>query len=70
MRFDFTKGKTLKYMVSLYMPDGCNDHMYFHYYKEAKDKLMKLSRSGFYEKGTSFSLYDIVKDIRKEYIRI
>ena len=70
MRFDFTKGKTAKYMVSIYMPDGCYDHLYYHSHREAKEKFDKLSKSGHYEKGTAMSLYDIQKDIRKEYARI
>ena len=70
MRFDFTKGKTAVYMVSIYTPDGCDDHLYYHYYKEAMEKFQKLKNSEHYEKGTSFSIYDMNKDVRKEYCRI
>ena len=67
MKFDFTKGKSAKYMVSIYMPDGCHDQLYYHYYREAKTKLDKLSTCGHYERGTVISLYDIKNDIRKDY---
>lgn len=70
MRFYFTNGKTAVYMVSIYTPDGYNDHLYYHYYKEAFEKFQKLKDSGHYERGTSFSIYDMKKDIRKEYVKI
>lgn len=70
MRFDFTKAKKAVYMVSVYMPDGCTDHLYYHYYKEAKKKFNYLISSGFYEKGTAFSIYNMERDIRKDYKKL
>lgn len=70
MKFDFTKGKPARYLVGIYMPDGCYDHLYYHYYREAKQKIKQLIDSKHYEKGTRISLSDIKKDIRKEYIRL
>ena len=70
MKFDFTKGKPARYLVGIYMPNGCHDHIYYHYYKEAKQKIKQLIDSKHYEKGTRISLSDIKKDIRKEYIRL
>jgi len=70
MKFNFTKGKSANYIVSIYEPDGCHDQLYYHYHREAKDKLNELKGSGCYEKGTIISLYDIHKDIRKEFVRI
>jgi hypothetical protein len=70
MKFDFTKGKPARYLVGIYMPDGCYDHLYYHYYREAKRKLNDLKNSGHYEKGTHMSLLDMIKDERKEFITI
>lgn len=70
MKFDFTKGQPAKYMVSVYDPAGCHDQLYYHYFKEAKAELCRLKESGFYEKGTIISIYDLQKDIRKEFIRV
>lgn len=70
MRFDKTLGKEAWYMVSIHMPDGCNDFLYYHYYKDAKDKFKWLCECGHYERETSFSLWDIRKDERKNYVRI
>ena len=70
MKFDFTKGKTAKYLVSIYMPCGCNDQLYYHYYKEAKEKFKTLCNCGHYDAGTRFGLYDMTKDVRKDYAKI
>lgn len=70
MTFDFTKGKTAKYLVTIHMPDGCNDKLYYHYLKDAECEVRTLTCSGYYEKGTRFSLYDMVNDVRKIYKKI
>lgn len=70
MIFDFTKGKATRYMLSIYMPDGCNDQLYYHYYREAKAKYESLKNSGYYEKGTIISIYDMKQDVSTECARI
>lgn len=66
MRFDHTKGKTARYVVTLY---GWNveDHSYFHYYKEAKSLFDRLK--GHQDCGTVLSIYDLSKDVRKDFIK-
>lgn len=65
MRFDFTKGKTATYIVSTHH-GLVDDHAYFHYYKDAKQHFDKVAEQP-HAKGTTMSLYDCVKDIRKEF---
>lgn len=54
MRFDYTKGKPIRYVVSIYYQQ-VDDHAYFSAYDEARqyfDKTEKLP------KGTRLQLYD------------
>ena len=67
MRFDYTKGQVAKYMVSIHRESG-DDFYYFHYFKGAKE-LFDSAKTREAE-GTSLSLYDMKKDIRKEYARV
>lgn len=69
MTFDFTKGKKTKYIVFIYMPDGCYDRICYHYFNEAKNKFNQLCESEHYERGTAFSLFDANKFERKAYKR-
>ena len=64
MRFDRTEGKTERYVVSLY-GENVEDHYYYHYYNKAK-KLYESMR-GEQKPGTVLSIYDVEKDIRKEF---
>lgn len=67
MRVDCTKGQDAKYMVSIHRESG-DDFYYFHYFKKAKE-LFDSAKTREAE-GTSISLYDMKKDIRKEYARL
>ena len=67
MRFDCTNGKTARYIVSVYNWN-IDDHSYYHYYKDAKILFDKLKARDF-ENGTVISIYDLIKDQRKEFIR-
>lgn len=68
MRFDHTKGQKAKYLVSLHWETGY-DLFYYHYYKDAKAKFDRLKAAEPRE-ARSISLYDMVKDVRKEFARI
>ena len=67
MKFDCTGGKPAKYAVRKYSWN-VNDTFYYSDYKSAKAKLNELAEATT-EKGTVLSLYDINKDIRKEFIK-
>lgn len=67
MRFDYTKGKDARYMVSIY-GETIEDKYYYHYHKEAKAMFEQMKKHGF-EKGTALSIYDIKQDIRKAFIK-
>ena len=54
-------------MVSIHRESG-DDFYYFHYFKKAKE-LFDSAKTKEAE-GTSISLYDMKKDIRKEYVRV
>lgn len=64
MKIDRTGGKEPRYMVSIYRWN-VSDYFYYHTYKEAKAFYDKVKDT---EQGI-ISLYDIKKDIRKEYTR-
>ena len=66
MRFDNTEGKNPKYMVTVY-GWSIEDHYYYAEYRRALNMFKKLRDS--VPGGTSVSLYDMVKDVRKEYAR-
>ena len=68
MRFDYTKGKSKKYVVTAYAWN-VQDHYYFHYLKDAKEMLEKL-KSHQWEKGTILSITDMIKDQRKAFVRL
>ena len=67
MKFDCTHGKKAKYLVSLY---GWNveDKWYCNTYGEAK-RIFNEIKSVYQSSGTILSLTDMVKDIRKEFVR-
>ena len=67
MKFDYTKGKTARYMVSAYRWNG-SDQYYLHYYKEAKQifELMKTHES----EDTIITIYDMKTDTCKDYRKI
>lgn len=64
MRFDYTNGKSAQYIVSRYS-GLTEDHMYFHYYGEAKKMYDKLEKTA--DRGVTVSLYDMIKDVRKAF---
>lgn len=64
MKIDRTGGKEARYMVSIYRWN-VSDYYYFNSYREAKNLYDKIKDT---EQGI-ISLYDIKKDIRKEYTR-
>ena len=66
MKFNYTHGNEAKYMVSVY---GWNisDYYYCHEYKQAKELFNKLKEL---VKDASISIYDIKKDIRKEFAKV
>ncbi len=67
MRFDYTKGKEAKYMVTLYSWN-VNDRSFFHSFDEAKALFDRLKNSEL--KDALVSLWDVKKDVRKEYVRL
>lgn len=67
MKFDFTHGKKARYMVGVHRWNA-DDHIYFHYYKDAKNKFDELRNRSLAE-GTSINLYDMDNDVRKMYYR-
>lgn len=69
MRFDYTKGQSAKYLVSVYY-GMLEDHYYFHYYKDAKKLFEDLKSKKEDLGGASVSINDLEKDIRKDYARI
>lgn len=64
MKFDYTHGKTAKYMVSVH---GWNvsDQYYYADYRSAKEMFRRIV--GRQQNGISVSLWDMVKDFRKEF---
>lgn len=68
MRFDYTKGKKARYVVSLY---GWNieDHYYFNNYKEAGEMYKQLLKKHKDEVATCLGIYDLDKDIRKAFAK-
>lgn len=66
MRFDYTHGNEAKYMVSLY---GWNVQDYYYYasYKDAKEAFKNIQSEG--HKDVALSLWDLKKDVRKEYVK-
>ena len=67
MRFDCTHGNKAKYIVSLYGWD-VEDHFYCDTFKNAK-RIFNIAKGTKFRKGTALSLYNIQKDIRKEYVK-
>lgn len=67
MKFDYTKGKKARYLVNIY---GWNasDQYYFHYFREAKEMFNNIKEKSLKE-GRSVSIYDLTKDIRKEFAK-
>lgn len=66
MKFDYTHGKEAKYMVSIH---GWNfdDHYYFGEAAAAKKMFKEIAERK--EKGITASLWDMKRDIRKDFIR-
>lgn len=67
MKFNFTNGKTAKYMVSVYKWNQ-QDCYYYHFFKDAMKKFESLKSLPF-EKDTVVSIYDVKNDIRKAFVR-
>lgn len=65
MRFDRTNGKEARYMVNIY-EGNVDDHYYYHYFRDADKMFNGLLRIP-KKKGTSISLYDMKKDVRKAF---
>ena len=55
-------------MVTIYR-GFVNDHFYYHYYKQAKDFFEGIKNGGI-EVGNTISVYDLSKDIRKDFARL
>ena len=66
MKFDYTKGQTARYMVSVYR-ELVSDQYYFHYYADAKKLFDDIVKK---EKGAIISIYDMIYDIRKNFIKV
>ena len=66
MKFDYTKGQEARYMVSIYRWN-VDDHYYLHNYRDAKKLFDEIKQK---EEDASVSLWDLKKDIRKEYARV
>lgn len=67
MVFDHTKGERAMYMVSVYRWNVQDRHFYSNY-REAKAFFNALKEED-HEKGTVISLYNVPKDIRKEFVK-
>ena len=67
MKFDRTKGKSPRYLVSIY-GETVEDKYYYHYFREADDFFDQLLRKE-WEAGTAISLYDLQKDVRKNFAK-
>ena len=65
MKFDFTKGKSPKYMVSIY-GELIEDKIIYHYYRDAMSKFASIVAQG-QPQGVAVSVYDMTKDVRKAY---
>lgn len=69
MRFDYCKGKSAKYVVSVYYK-MVDDHYYFHYYKEAKDFFERLkNNTKTKEVARTIKVSDLEKDITKDFYK-
>lgn len=68
MNFDYTKGKSPRYMVFVYR-GFVNDRYYVHTYNEAK-KLFNELKEQEAGRDSSVSIYDFEKDIRKEFAKV
>lgn len=66
MVYDFTRGKKPRYLLILHNWQ-VEDKIYYHYYREAKEKFDELKEQ--YTRWESMSIYDMDKDIRKDYHR-
>ena len=67
MRFNYTHGKEAKYQVSIHRWN-VSDFYYFSNYRDAKKCFNEWADGE--EEGTSLSLWDMGKDVRKEYVRL
>ena len=65
MKFNHTKGRDARYVVSLYAWN-VEDYHYFYYFREAKKLFDELCGQP-QEKGTVVHITDISKDVRKEF---
>ena len=68
MRFDYCKGKSAKYVVSVYY-EIVEDHYYFHYYKEAKDFFERLKSNNTQGVTRTIKVSDLTKDITKDFYK-
>lgn len=62
MRFDYTNGKTAKYILSIYS-DVIADHYYYADLASARKLFNKLT-SAELPRGTSVHIYNLKKDVR------
>ena len=69
MKFDYTHGKPARYLVMATWWNG-RDMYYFSAYRDAINLYKALQANGNYHNDTVISVYDIVKDVRKEFSRI
>lgn len=68
MNFDYTHGEDAKYLV-LVTAWNVVDRYYFHSYREAKGMFNRLL-DGKYGGGAIISVYDMKKDVRKDFAKI
>ena len=68
MKFDFTHGKSAKYLVSVHRWD-ISDQYYVHSMKDAKEIFENLKVKN-QPSDTTISIYDLIRDIRKDYVRV
>lgn len=66
MKFDYTKGKEARYIVSLHSWN-ISDHYYTHTFKDAVKLFDRLK--GRLQEGMSVSVYDLKKDLRKAFAK-
>ena len=63
MKFDYSKGKEPKYIVTLH-GEMTSDRYYFHYYKDSKKMFDNIDETDGY---VSANIYDLKTDVRKDY---
>ena len=69
MKFDYTHGKPARYLVAITWWNG-RDLYYFNAYRGAINLYNTILTNNDYPTGSAISLYDIRKDVRKEFSKI